>query len=176
MAGKKWISNIAFPPVVSYSWSCGFDDRFIHVRSIHSFTRNLIEPQLLPEREIQNTWSIFFFPFHSTIICLTILFFHLTNHIVSFSWCVSSNKMIDSYYIFFKMSNTRWSLGGPVLIRYGKFYALWGMELPNDTHIFTFTHRMSALHTHATRATHTLLNAFWIYATHTHRTIWMLFY
>ena len=71
MAGKKWISNIAFPPVVSYSWSCGFDDRFIHVRSIHSFTRNLIEPQLLPEREYLEH---LFFSFHSTI-SLIILFF-----------------------------------------------------------------------------------------------------
>ena len=86
VAGKKWISNSAFPPVISYSWSCGFDDRFVHARSIHSFTRNLIEPQLLPEREIQNIWSIYFFSF-SVQLFANNTFFHLIKsyHLVSFS-------------------------------------------------------------------------------------------
>ena len=124
MAGKKWISNSAFPPVISYSWSCGSDDRFVHARSIHSFTRNLIEPQLLPEREIQNIWSIYFFPFQYNYL-LTILF--SPDKIISsriIFMMVSSAKMLDSYYIFFKMLNTRWSLEITVLTRWGKCFAL----------------------------------------------------
>ena len=68
-----------FPPVVSYSWSCGFDGHFLHVRSIHSFTRNLIEPQLLPEREYLEH---LLFSFHSKISLIILFFFNLTNHII----------------------------------------------------------------------------------------------
>ena len=154
-----------FPPVVSYSWSCGIDDQFLHVRSIHLFTRNLIEPQLLPEREYLEH-RFFFFPQYNSLI---ILFFQPDE-----SYHFHEFRPTNARLVIHILQNAEYSMviRGPSPNSCEKFLcSLRYGATQCHTHIHIHTSDKRLTHTRATRAIHILLNAFeYIYATHTHRT------